>query len=115
MRHVRARTWSPGRPTERRHPPAPASPTLPPPGHPAGPRSPSGRPPAGRPRSRASAGREAAVACADVIWAARPGLAAAASPDRERTGARAGRGARRPRPQAAGRGGSRDLGPRRPP
>lgn len=44
------------------------------------------------------------MACADVIWAARPRLAAAASPDRERTGTRAGRGARRPRPQArAGR------------
>lgn len=44
--------------------------------------------------------RRPAVACADVIWAARPRLAAAASPDRERTGTRAGRGARRPRPQA---------------
>lgn len=65
---------------------------------------PPARRPSVRPRSRAGAGRWMAVAWADVIWAARPRLAAAASPDRERTGTRAGRGARRPRPQARGRG-----------
>lgn len=77
----------------------------------AGPRRPTQRPsvppqpraapqPSARARPSALPSRRPAVACADVIWAARPRLAAAASPDRERTGTRAGRGARRPRPQA---------------
>lgn len=59
------------------------------------------------------------MACGDVIWAACPRLAAAASPDPERPGARAGRSARKPRPRAAGpaacRTRPRDPGPRRPP
>lgn len=52
----------------------------------------------------------AAVACDDVIWAARPRLAAAASPDRERPCARPGRGAHGPRPRERGRGGGPGRG-----
>ncbi|XP_032954512.1 class A basic helix-loop-helix protein 9-like [Rhinolophus ferrumequinum] len=86
----------PGRPRSAGPPPPPAASVRP-----RVPSSPRGAPaPSARPSALPS--QRPAVACAHVIWAARPRLAAAASPDRERTGARAGRGARRPRPRRTG-------------
>lgn len=109
-----------GRPGPPCRPPNQARPSVPtdPPARssPIRPHKPS-RPPHNSPRAiRPSAlpgpraGSEAAVACDDVIWAARPRLAAAASPDRGRTGARAGRGRAETTPPAE-LVASRDLAP----
>lgn len=102
LRCVRPLPHSPVRQSVPVRPPAPVR--LP---H-VWPPAPSDRRPSALPSQ--CAGRRAAVACDDVIWVARPRLVAAASPDRERTGAREGRGARWPRPLALGAGGGPGRG-----